>query len=89
VALVSAVARRLRFERQRAAPRERVVKGGQALRVEEVGGTQVVAVVVSASAEPPDAEDLVAFCHEQLASYKKPRRIVFVEALPRNALGKV
>lgn len=52
-------------------------------------GEQVVAVVVPASDPPPDAEELVAFCREQLASYKKPRRIVFVEALPRNALGKV
>jgi non-ribosomal peptide synthetase component E (peptide arylation enzyme) len=24
-----------------------------------------------------------------LANYKKPRRVVFVDALPRNALGKV
>jgi malonyl-CoA/methylmalonyl-CoA synthetase len=35
----------------------------------------------------PDA--LIEFCRDQVASYKKPRRIVFVDALPRNAMGKV
>jgi malonyl-CoA/methylmalonyl-CoA synthetase len=52
-------------------------------------GEQVVAVVVPKAGEAPPAEDLIAFCRERLASYKKPRRVVFVEALPRNALGKV
>jgi malonyl-CoA/methylmalonyl-CoA synthetase len=35
------------------------------------------------------AEKLEEFCRESLASYKKPRQMVFVDALPRNALGKV
>jgi malonyl-CoA/methylmalonyl-CoA synthetase len=34
-------------------------------------------------------ERVVAFCREDLAGYKKPRRVEFVDALPRNALGKV
>jgi malonyl-CoA/methylmalonyl-CoA synthetase len=33
--------------------------------------------------------EIVEWCRERLASYKKPRRVVFVDALPRNALGKV
>src|SRR5262249_12779444 len=53
-------------------------------------GEQVVAVVVPRGDAPaPSAAELVAFCRERLASYKKPRRVVFAEALPRNALGKV
>jgi malonyl-CoA/methylmalonyl-CoA synthetase len=58
-------------------------------------GEQVVAAVVHQTASPPtgapppNAEDLIAFCRDQLASYKKPRRVVFVDSLPRNALGKV
>jgi malonyl-CoA/methylmalonyl-CoA synthetase len=32
---------------------------------------------------------VVAFCRDHLASYKKPRQIFWVDALPRNALGKV
>ena len=35
------------------------------------------------------AEKVVDFCREDLAGYKKPRQVVFVDALPRNALGKV
>jgi malonyl-CoA/methylmalonyl-CoA synthetase len=52
-------------------------------------GEQVVAVIVPKEGRTPDAEDIIAFCRERLASYKKPRRVVFVASLPRNALGKV
>jgi HIP---CoA ligase len=33
--------------------------------------------------------DVLAFCRERLANYKVPRRVVFSDALPRNASGKV
>jgi len=36
-----------------------------------------------------DSRSLVAFAREQLAGYKLPKRIVFVEDLPKNASGKV
>jgi malonyl-CoA/methylmalonyl-CoA synthetase len=52
-------------------------------------GEQVVAAVVPRSPKAVPAEELVAYCRDQLASYKKPRRIHFVDQLPRNALGKV
>jgi acyl-CoA synthetase (AMP-forming)/AMP-acid ligase II len=32
---------------------------------------------------------LLAFCDGKLARYKIPQRVVFVDALPRNTLGKV
>jgi HIP---CoA ligase len=35
------------------------------------------------------AADLVAWCRERLANFKVPRTVEFVEALPRNASGKV
>jgi malonyl-CoA/methylmalonyl-CoA synthetase len=35
------------------------------------------------------AKRVAEFCREGLANYKKPRQVVFVDALPRNALGKV
>src|SRR5215211_6901032 len=51
-------------------------------------GESVVAVVVP---EDPGltAEKVTSFCREELAGYKKPREVVFVDDLPRNALGKV
>ncbi|GCE30390.1 long-chain-fatty-acid--CoA ligase [Dictyobacter alpinus] len=52
-------------------------------------GEQVVAVIVAQAGCVPDQASIIAFCREQLASYKKPRRIVVVDRLPRNALGKV
>jgi malonyl-CoA/methylmalonyl-CoA synthetase len=51
-------------------------------------GEVVVAVVVPAG-EERDGDALLAYAAEQLAPYKRPRRIRFVDALPRNALGKV
>ena len=35
------------------------------------------------------ADELRAFCRARLSAFKVPERIVFAEALPRNALGKV
>ncbi len=57
-------------------------------------GEQVVAVVVPrrsglAGDTSLSADELIAYCREHLASYKKPRQIYFAESLPRNALGKV
>jgi acyl-CoA synthetase (AMP-forming)/AMP-acid ligase II len=48
-------------------------------------------VVVAPGAEASDAlaEELQSFAAERLADYKRPRRIVFVDELPRNATGKV
>jgi acyl-CoA synthetase (AMP-forming)/AMP-acid ligase II len=35
------------------------------------------------------ADELIAFCNAHLARYKVPRAIFFLDALPRNAMGKV
>jgi acyl-CoA synthetase (AMP-forming)/AMP-acid ligase II len=32
---------------------------------------------------------LIAFCRERLVHYKSPRQVIFVESLPRNAMGKL
>jgi len=52
-------------------------------------GEQVAAAVVLHPGVAATADELVAHCRDQLASYKKPRQLFFVESLPRNALGKV
>jgi acyl-CoA synthetase (AMP-forming)/AMP-acid ligase II len=49
-----------------------------------------VAIIVPVDADDPPSEDeIIAHCREHLASYKKPSRVVVVDALPRNASGKV
>jgi acyl-CoA synthetase (AMP-forming)/AMP-acid ligase II len=50
-------------------------------------GEKVVAVVCVRS--EVSGEELIAFCRERIASYKKPRHVVFIDALPKNASGKV
>ena len=51
-------------------------------------GERVVAVVVRA--EPGlDEARLRAFWSNRLVDYQRPREVVFVDALPRNAMGKV
>jgi acyl-CoA synthetase (AMP-forming)/AMP-acid ligase II len=52
-------------------------------------GEKVVAVVCARPGHAVDGAELVAFCRARIASYKKPRHVVFVGALPRNASGKV
>src|SRR2546425_5838374 len=55
----------------------------------EKWGEEVTAFVVASGTEPLDERDLIAFAHERLAAYKCPKRVVAVEKLPRNAMGKV
>lgn len=50
---------------------------------------EVVTAFVVADAERPSAESLEEFAAQRLAAFKRPRRVEFVDALPRNALGKV
>ena len=52
-------------------------------------GEDVAAWVVPVSGPRPDLDELTAFLRERLSDYKVPRRITFVEELPRNATGKV
>ena len=56
---------------------------------DEEWGERVTAVVVPGEREKPAEEEILAFCRERLAGYKRPRRVVFVEELPKNQLGKV
>ena len=49
---------------------------------------EAVAAVVVTGADVSEAE-LIAFCREKLASYKKPQRILFEAALPKTAVGKI
>jgi long-chain acyl-CoA synthetase len=50
-------------------------------------GEAVIAAV--AAAGPVDAEELVALVGDRLASYKRPRHVMFVPEIPRLPSGKV
>ena len=53
-------------------------------------GEGVVAVVQPrAGAEPPGAEAIIQRLKGELANFKVPKRVFFVDELPRNAMGKV
>jgi acyl-CoA synthetase (AMP-forming)/AMP-acid ligase II len=52
-------------------------------------GEDVAAWVVLRPDTTASVESIRAFLLERLADYKVPRRITFVDALPRNEAGKV
>ncbi len=54
-------------------------------------GEGVAAVVVPASESEATLSEgrIIASCRETLAAFKTPKRVFFVEALPRNTMGKV
>jgi O-succinylbenzoic acid--CoA ligase len=52
-------------------------------------GQRVVATVVLREDTGVSEQELLAFCREQLASYKAPKRLRFAKGLPRNAAGKL
>jgi malonyl-CoA/methylmalonyl-CoA synthetase len=55
----------------------------------EWGETVIAYVVPAGSAGPGLTEDLVRWCEQRLAPYKRPRRWRLVDAIPRTALGKI
>jgi len=34
-------------------------------------------------------EEVMEFCRQRIASFKRPRGVVFIDELPRNPMGKV
>jgi fatty-acyl-CoA synthase len=53
------------------------------------GETPVAVVVPVDPGCPPSEQEVIQWCREHLASYKKPSGVVIVDELPRNAAGKV
>ena len=52
-------------------------------------GESVKAVIVKKSGAELSEGEVVHFCQNHLASYKKPKVVEFIDALPRNAAGKI
>jgi len=52
-------------------------------------GEAVVAVIVAQDGAEVSAQEILSGIKDNLAGFKQPKRIKFVKALPRNAMGKV
>ncbi|MCM3764355.1 long-chain fatty acid--CoA ligase [Neobacillus niacini] len=52
-------------------------------------GEEMVACVVKKQEAQVTEEELIRYCQEHLSKRKTPRHIVFMEALPRNGVGKI
>jgi len=49
----------------------------------------VTAVVVPRKGENITEDDIIALCREHLAGFKVPKKVVFVDALPKTPTGKI
>jgi long-chain acyl-CoA synthetase len=54
-----------------------------------IKGEEVKAFVVMKPGQTATADELIAFCREQLAPFKVPKAIEFRDALPKTLIGKV
>ena len=52
-------------------------------------GEAVKAIVVPRAGAAPSGDELIAHCRESLGGFEVPRSVEFLDALPRNAAGKV
>ncbi|WP_447763202.1 long-chain-fatty-acid--CoA ligase [Sphingopyxis panaciterrae] len=52
-------------------------------------GEAVMALIVVSADLTPDPADVIAWARERIATYKAPKQVEFIDALPRNPSGKV
>lgn len=57
--------------------------------LEEGGGDRVKAYVVLKPGQTVTEEEIMSFCHDNLAPYKVPKSVDFRESLPKSIVGKV
>ena len=56
---------------------------------DEKWGESVRAIVVLKEGQHLTQEEVIDYCKQNLASYKKPKSVIFLDKLPRNPAGKV
>ena len=56
---------------------------------DDTWGEMVVATVVRRTESTISEDELITWTRERIATFKAPKRLTFVDALPRNATGKV
>ena len=52
-------------------------------------GEAVFAVIVPRPGATPSEDEIVAHCRGRIGGYKIPRRMAFVDAMPKSAMGKI
>jgi len=52
-------------------------------------GERVTAVIVPEKGAAVSEQAIIDHCRQHLAPYKSPKQVMFVDAMPRNALGKI
>ena len=67
---------------------EGVIEVGVVGAPDERSGERVTAYVVSAI-KAPTKDQILAYCRENLAAYKVPAQVIFVEELPKSPIGKI
>ncbi len=56
---------------------------------DETWGEEPRAVVIPKKGTKPTEEEIMEYCRQNLASFKRPRSVIFVDDLPRNPMGKL
>jgi len=52
-------------------------------------GQEPKAIVVLKKGESATAGEIIEYCRDRLAGFKRPRSVVFIDRLPRNQMGKI
>jgi fatty-acyl-CoA synthase/long-chain acyl-CoA synthetase len=56
---------------------------------DDVYGESVCAIVVRKKDFNFDSQEIIDFCASKMSGYKKPKRVDFMQELPKNPTGKV
>jgi len=56
---------------------------------DEKWGESIKAIVSLKEGQKATGEEIIDFCKQHLASYKKPKSVDFIDAIPKNPYGKV
>jgi len=56
---------------------------------DETWGEEPRAVVIPKKGDKPTEDEIMEYCRQNLASFKRPRSVIFVDDLPRNPMGKL
>ena len=56
---------------------------------DEKYGEALFAVIVPAPGANPTEVEIIAHCRERIGGYKIPRRMAFIDEMPKSAMGKI